>query len=1114
MRRKPFPTCDTSSNWFKNLSRSQGLKEILNQARKREKEYDWTQAAELYEKALGMVGEGEFSKKGEIRERFAYCLYRGAVQAQTQKEFKSGMLKAVEAYEKAAEVLEKVGRAKSLYCKAMALYASSWTHLDASSRKGVLDDSRKLMKETIKAFEEAGDRLGYGKACNDLLVCLFDRHDSEWDWTETKRCLEEAMEYGQNALSALSKVEDEGELARAYTIIGLHSTWAGRGYLGEEKRDEFIQTSLSYAEKALELSKKTEDAYLIAWSNVLAGLANFEFTGDLELSLKHAEEGLQRAKKTRDRFLIGGTSQKLATITTWMIITEEDPDKMREGYERVTRYAEDAVHNLLTVYRHDWLPYAYLWYGESYYFLAGEVETDPKERRNLLERAIEVEREGLKYAEQSGAPNIFSVHHGLSKALYSLSKMETRSAAKGRLLEDSLEHREKNIAISEQALSPSDYWQHGHIQNYAALIKAELATIEADEAKKRKFIEEAVSHMERCIELCTKWTSINPGAGVFAAVGWYYGWFGGVLNQLYSLTREEETLEKAVKVYQDTVETYRKAELPTRVAEAYWHAARLYDQLREHTKADRNFQSASKNYKLAAEKVPQLKKFYMDHALYMQAWSEIEKAKHHHLEEKYGQAKEHYEKAANLHELTQRWNYLSPNYSALALMEEAEDLSRREQTEEAKDLFQQAANLFAQARGSIKARQEEIEVTDEKDVATELAEASGVRKDYCLGRIALEEAKILDRKGDHAASSRKYGSAAERFQKATEAMEADSDRQELRPIVYLCRAWKTMTRAEAEASPDMYEEASKLFEEAKEHSLDEKAKMLSLGHSRFCRALAAGTRFEDTRDLSLYSTAKQHLEAAANYYLKAGFKNASEYARATQRLFDAYMYSHKADTETDLKKKAELYRIAGKFLQASAGSFMKAKHPEKSEAVQRLLESVREEQQLVTSLTGVLHAPTATSTTTSFTTPTPTHEQAVGLERFEHADVQANLILRAKEMRVGEDMRLAIEVVNAGKAPALLIKVDEIVPEGFEIKAVPEMYTFEDSYLNMKGKRLNPLKTEDVRVVVKPRSKGTHVIKPRILYIDETGKYKSHEPEPVTIIVKELGIRGWVKGER
>lgn len=74
------------------------------------------------------------------------------------------------------------------------------------------------------------------------------------------------------------------------------------------------------------------------------------------------------------------------------------------------------------------------------------------------------------------------------------------------------------------------------------------------------------------------------------------------------------------------------------------------------------------------------------------------------------------------------------------------------------------------------------------------------------------------------------------------------------------------------------------------------------------------------------------------------------------------------------------------------------------------------------------------------------------------------------------------------------------------------MYRAEDRYLNMKGKRPDPLKTEEVRLVLKPIAKGTFPLKPRILYLDDNGKYKSHEPEPVTITVKELGISGWLKG--
>ena len=126
---------------------------------------------------------------------------------------------------------------------------------------------------------------------------------------------------------------------------------------------------------------------------------------------------------------------------------------------------------------------------------------------------------------------------------------------------------------------------------------------------------------------------------------------------------------------------------------------------------------------------------------------------------------------------------------------------------------------------------------------------------------------------------------------------------------------------------------------------------------------------------------------------------------------------------SDPEKKAKLYAMAEKVLQTSAGSFMRAEHPEKREQVLGLLEKVKKEQELAASLMEVIHAPAIVSATTSFSTPTPTREQAVGSERFEHADIQANLIVRQKELKVGENLDLEIELVNAGKGPALLIKV-------------------------------------------------------------------------------------------
>jgi hypothetical protein len=376
----------------------------------------------------------------------------------------------------------------------------------------------------------------------------------------------------------------------------------------------------------------------------------------------------------------------------------------------------------------------------------------------------------------------------------------------------------------------------------------------------------------------------------------------------------------------------------------------------------------------------------------------------------------------------------------------------------------------------------------------------------------LEEAKIFDKKGDHYSSSEKYDSASRMFEEITKALESEQDKKELKLITTLSQAWAKMTQAEAEESPKLYVEASQLFEQAKEFSPNERTRMLASGHSRFCRALEKGIEFADTKDQVLHDAFLQHLESASNYYVKAGFRNASEYAKATKLLFDAYLYMDNAQKETDPETKAKLYMMADKVLQTSAGSFMVAEHPEKREQVLRLLEKVKEERELALSLSDLLHAPAIVSTTTAFSTPTPNQENAVGLERFENADIQVNAIVYKKELKVGEDFELEIELINAGKGSALLIKLMEVIPEGFELKEKPETYRVEDGCLNMKGKRLQSMKTEELKIVLRSKIQGVFRLRPRILYLDENGRYRTHEPEPVSITIKELGIKGWLKG--
>jgi predicted ATPase len=142
-------------------------------------------------------------------------------------------------------------------------------------------------------------------------------------------------------------------------------------------------------------------------------------------------------------------------------------------------------------------------------------------------------------------------------------------------------------------------------------------------------------------------------------------------------------------------------------------------------------------------------------------------------------------------------------------------------------------------------------------------------------------------------------------------------------------------------------------------------------------------------------------------------------------------------------------------------------------------------------------------------------ETTVSPKGHEVIDLQANIIATPEELKIGERLELEIELTNTCKEGAILLtKITEVIPEGFGIVKKPEFYRVEGNCLNMKEKQLDPLKKEEVKLVLTPKMQGTFYIKPKIVYLDENGKEKTLEPNPLSITVKELGIKGWLKGER
>jgi len=1098
------------------MPHTQKIQQLLNRGNNEETKYNWLDALNHYDEASNLaISDHDFVNAGEIQERIGHCSIRLSYQSETQAEFKRFMKRSHESYMKATEFYESIEDStkvpKILSSKAMALFTKSWLVTEISDRNTILDECLELDRLAINAWEEAKIESESGIAINELLTHISEKIKITTDWQEAKNIILEAIDASQRGISIFTEVSNERELARTYfTTSQILSERAYDVFESIEKQQELNKLCLNYAKKAHDIAEKISDPYLIGMISGILGYSYLEAEGDVDPAIKYAERFLEIGKKLKDNLMVARANELLAYFKYWKTSYTEDPEQIKKICHEAIQKAEDALK------RYEMMSHpvnmAYVPHIECILELS-DAELNLKNKRRIIKKAIEIGRKDLLHAETTGS-NLGKIHiyHAMASAISRLSDLETNKFDKIKLLKEAIDTKEKQLSLEKQS-NPFNYWNLAGSMNYLAKMKAERAKLEIKLQNREELFIEAITEMKDSIENGNAYLEAFPHSILDINVVKGKIALSDTLNALYSVTADRKYLAEAIEHYNSANTIYIANERQVLSAETHWKLANIYDQLKDHLRASKEFESAYERYILAVEKLPHLTLFYTQYATYMKAWSEIEKAKHHHTKEQYLLSKEYYQKAADLHEET-KWGYLHLNYLTWARLEEAEDTSRKDKTENARDIFLEVADSFLQVKKILETAIDDIDTEDELEMANNLVKASTNRQMYCLGRAALEEAKLLDRKGEHEISSMTYGSAANTFQKIHDSMENISERQELLSIINLCHAWEMMTKAEADANPALYQKASDFFEKAKENIIKEKAKLLALGHSRFCKALEYGMRYEFNKDESILKDAIQYLSNAATFYIRAGYTTALEYAKGIQRLFDAFNYLENANISSDPEEKTRYYMMTEKVLGSAVESFQKANHFEKSEETRRILKQIVEEKALAISLGEVLEAPLISSTTVSFNIPSQTHEYAVGLESFEHANLQANLYLKSKDINSGENLDFTIEIFNTGKAPASLVKVEELIPENFEVIRVPGYYKITNQYLDMKGKKLGPLSTEEISVLLKPVSKGEYMIKPRIIYMDVTGEHKSCEPEPENITVTEMGILGWIRGPR
>ena len=327
------------------MSDMSSLEAILSGAEGKEKEYDWLGAAESYKKALGLVPEQDSLRMSEVHERLGYALHRFAFQAESNDQFRQRLHQSILSYEKTGELYgrvdESVKMPRMLRCDAMITYLNHWLAVEAGEKKRLLDECWRLTKDALKAFEEVGDALEYGKTYNQLASSAFLAYVLEWNFQVGEKIIREAMELGERAVTLLSSVGDPCELARAYVKAAFYLTTFSLYFVPDlDERERHRQRGQGYLQKAIELSEETA---LLALAGT-PGVTGDETGLSIDDMLVHFEKALGYAKKTKDKYLIGTALDWLTYATGWKSILIEDPDKRLEVSQRALQYAEDAKH--------------------------------------------------------------------------------------------------------------------------------------------------------------------------------------------------------------------------------------------------------------------------------------------------------------------------------------------------------------------------------------------------------------------------------------------------------------------------------------------------------------------------------------------------------------------------------------------------------------------------------------------------------------------------------------------------------------------------------------------------------------------------------------------------
>jgi len=153
--------------------------------------------------------------------------------------------------------------------------------------------------------------------------------------------------------------------------------------------------------------------------------------------------------------------------------------------------------------------------------------------------------------------------------------------------------------------------------------------------------------------------------------------------------------------------------------------------------------------------------------------------------------------------------------------------------------------------------------------------------DYNMIWSDIEEARLLERRGEHFAASKKFSIAGAKLK----ILNSKQVKEEFEALYYLCKAWECMELAEEYEETQKFSEAVKFFNQVIDHLSDKKLKLLTLGNLIYCEALKLGLESDESEEPNIkekfYIKATNLIKKVGQIYRKIGYDKEAEWALST-----------------------------------------------------------------------------------------------------------------------------------------------------------------------------------------------------------------------------------------